>query len=386
MKKAGLKICNKWDEDFFQEFVKLKNTVYKNQKLYLLETLEDFEKLIGPEGIFSDSYHWSAYIITNDLGLPQARFFLTYPKKVENQVTFVSLGYFESKDKKIGEPLFGEALKNFYAQFGGVLPPTIRGPVQFNFFNGYRLKTGGKSEPTFNEPVQPQHYQNILSSWGFKPKEGWETYKIDTTETFDKNWQVVEKKWNDSGLKIRSINLKKWKSELKNVFKLLKNSYSNMSEFSDMSWESFYLLYKDLRYIIQPEFFLLAENSEGDLKAFTIGFVDPLPLLVEAQNKIIKRPYLKILYKLQLLKKLKSRRGQLMVPYIGKARGDRSTTWVTAAFGHFIGLAAAKRGIDSCLLCYNSSKGAMKRLLPSNLEVVSEYKIYELVYEPDDEN
>lgn len=358
-----------WDEEFFSNWVKFKNTLYEPRN-YLIETIEDLRKVLcKPERFPDDS--WVALTIESD-GNIQGRCLVAVNSK---NSMIAKVGYIEFIDDLDKFRIFWKEIEKVATEMGA---KEIKGPIDLNFFINYRWKTWGKAAPFFREPQQKSYYIDFFDRVGMKPIKTWETFRLKYFQSW-RNYGQIRKA---SGVKrpklkltVRDIDLSNFESELEMFYGLLTKSFEQMSEFEPIPLETFKGFYLDYKALINSRFVSFA-MYEGKEVGFCINYFDPLKILMQRQrwSKILpSRPV-----DIWTLFRLRMNYSRLLIIYIGKVPGPngedfkgvqgviakKQTPWILATMPHL-------------LSCYNAEDSpSRKGFHPKQIKVIAKYAIF----------
>ncbi len=257
-------------------------------------------------------------------------------------------------------------------------PEKIRGPIQGHFFQSYRVKLNPGENPFYGEPLTNDIQQHLWERCGFAPIENWHTLRFPVPQTkayFEERWNRVKSRWEKQNVRIRPVHLADWENELRTLYRLVTDSFSYMPNFAPIDWPSFLRLYEQMKYLIRPEFCLLAESEDG-AEGFVVALPDPLPILTALQERTKRHPRFTPLWRAITLYRLKKNRNRLLVLYAGKRSGSKAP-WLTLAMGHELAKAASKSGYQTGDICYVGEGSPAYVGLPFEHEKVASYTLFE---------
>ncbi|HXH74639.1 MAG TPA: hypothetical protein VNJ08_06715 [Bacteriovoracaceae bacterium] len=310
---------DKWDKNFFDTFVAFRNEVHKDIITSFPETLEDYSKYFHPTSVFTADFGWQAFkVMDGSKILAQAILCWRHDGSVAN------LGFIDWLNHKAAAKCLADAIIAF-ARSKKIT--SIKTPVDMNFFIKYRIRLPGGESPFYGEPVYPDYYHDLFKLTRFKTIGEWDTYRVNrltaTKDFFAKRKKLSKK--NDGGhslssdpkLKttIRGIRMSEWDKELKIIYDLFSEAYKIMPEYEPITYPQFKIIYEDFKYIIQPWLSYIVE-LQGKPVAFSINFVDPLPILAKVKGK-----KLNALQKAIVFAKLRANLGTFMIAHVGKIQG-----------------------------------------------------------------
>lgn len=353
---------NKYDEPIFSRIVDFKNRIHCNIKNSQLETVEELRKIFCNEWINSE-YSWIfvlAEVENNIVG----RVLLSWKKgETTGSIGFIewdnNLLIIKSLLDKVDIIARENSLKN------------IKGPIDIHFFIKYRWAVSSLDEPFYGEPVVPGYYISQLESLGYK--------KIKTWYSYSANFKSVVESYQERALtslhkiKTRRIRLTDWENELKIFHTLLLKSYSSMTEFSNMPYDVFYTLFKDLSYLVHPlySFFVIYNNEEI---GFHISIFDPQPILKNSKNRNNN-----FFHKILLLIKLRINHKRLLCLYVGKTltKDGKNVKGVQAMMGDRLKFLGRFIPPTESFFCYVSEDSPTRKVLDIKLfKEISRYHLW----------
>jgi len=204
-------------------------------------------------------------------------------------------GFFDSIDNKdVSDKLFDAVVKWLKNEkLNGVI-----GPVNFSTNETCGVLVDGFDSPpivmlTYNKP----YYANLLEHYGFKKEMDLYAYKLVvaniTTANSAKN---LEERLNKRGIVIRTMNMKKFKSEVAKVKEIYNSAWDKNWGFVPMTDEEFDYMAKDLKMILDPDFALIAEY-DGKPIGFSL-FLPDINIILKKINRgrLFPTGLLKLLY------------------------------------------------------------------------------------------
>lgn len=358
-----------WSADFFADFLRTGPADPR------APSLRELEALWGPGRGFDAILSWKAWLARDAQGKPTARALVSAPK---NAPRFLSLGYFEANDRASGTRLLEAVVADCTERAD--LPDVLRGPIDGNFFNRYRLKLRDDGRSFFTEPPLRSEYAETFRAAGFARVGTWKTLDITAEEAarlFEPFWKRIADRWNESETTLRPLRLHRWEEELRELHRILHESFSSMPNFEPLPWEIFYAIYGDLKYVIDPELIVFAEKR-GSIEGFAIGLPDPSAIIDHVRELSSKYPRARALWSLLGLARLKMPRAKtrFLILYLGKTKGSRAP-WLGAVLGRRMMQLGLARGYDRASICFVADKSPIYTTLPTDLTCVAEYGLFE---------
>lgn len=184
------------------------------------------------------------------------------------------LGFFESINVSAAAKTVMDAAES-YAKQKGV--SKLTGPVDASFWLSYRMKSNCFDEPRdFGEPYGLPYYPDLWKQNGYEISETYVStvYKKLTNneggdDSYKKRFNFLQKK----GYRIVSAERSKWDIQLREVYNLLIDIYSDFPVFSFVTEEEFCEMYKDLKTILDFSMVKLAYKN-GKQLGFMISISD----------------------------------------------------------------------------------------------------------------
>lgn len=150
------------------------------------------------------------------------------------------------------------------------------GPENFTTNDSVGILVEGFHEPpVIQMPYNKSYYEKLLTNYGMKNKMELYSYRfhhIDLPDTFMAKAKQIEKRLNQSGIRIRPINFKKFDEEMEAMRPVYNFANQNHWGFVPLTSEEFMFLANDLKQIVHQENVLFAEK-DGQL----IGYLVTIP-------------------------------------------------------------------------------------------------------------
>lgn len=151
----------------------------------------------------------------------------------------------------------------------------IIGPMDGNTWNPYRLVswTDG-SEPFFMEPQNPVEWPKYWHLAGFTPFHEYISSVTDKFEFFDSQLLSTKERLKQSGISWRSIERSSFEKDLRKVFKLSLEAFSNNRLYTPISEDIFlkqYLPYADK---VDTDLMLISKDENDECCGFVFAIPD----------------------------------------------------------------------------------------------------------------
>jgi len=180
-------------------------------------------------------------------------------------------GFFESiNDQKVATALIEKA-KEWLSEQG---VNAIRGPMNPSTNDDIGILVEGFDKPpAIMMPYNPEYYDELIRGTGLEKVKDIYSYYVHRDQVFSgKLPRVMEKLKQRETFKIRQLNMKDLKGELKKVKEVYHNAWSKNWGFVPMTEAEFDHLAETFKQIVDPRVVLFAEKDEK-----TIGFGLSIP-------------------------------------------------------------------------------------------------------------
>lgn len=190
-----------------------------------------------------------------------------------------NFGFFESIDSyDVVKVLFGEIDK--WCKEKGV--KILRGPINLTTWHGYRFLASSETDPFFLEPINKSYYPNHFKKLGFLPV-------AKALSTIDEISEDLIKKFTrevypKALLKIRQFNIDRAENDLNILYKMAKQIFTYTWNYVEINFDEFFYLYKPIIPLVDPEFFVFAQEEDGK----DIGFIFSINDYLSKERIIIK--------------------------------------------------------------------------------------------------
>lgn len=173
----------------------------------------------------------------------------------------------------------------------------ITGPVNFNTYNRYRVRTG--HIPIWNrfdnEPVNPVYYPSLLTQVNYKEKLTFQSRLItkDSVPKLYADYATLMDEQSKIPFEIIPLNEQSWICYERQLFELAEIIFNQNPFYKAVSFEQFSLLYnrKFIRSICPYSSVILKDRVSGRLAAMSIGYPDYQSLPVSASGRDFKRDF-----------------------------------------------------------------------------------------------
>ncbi|HRI00575.1 MAG TPA: hypothetical protein PK006_05945 [Saprospiraceae bacterium] len=148
------------------------------------------------------------------------------------------------------------------------------GPMNGSTWDNYRFSLQNEYPNFLLEPYHPIYYNDHFLNAGFKSIANYRS-SIDHEMPCDLEAVIkLEDKFGETGVKIRNIQIDDFDNELKKLYPFISTAFKNNFLYTPISWTSFSNKYKEATQSINPEYFLIAEDSLGNIISFIFCYDD----------------------------------------------------------------------------------------------------------------
>ena len=199
-----------------------------------------------------------------------------------NNVNEGQFGFFDCiNDQEVANTLFDTAL-SWVKEKGG---EKIVGPINLSTNETCGLLIEGFDRPPVAMmPYNHPYYIDLIENYGFAKQVDLRAYEVTTEKANLRSVQLLEKleeRLKRSGIILRQIDLKNFKSEAEKIKKVYNKAWDKNLGFVPMTDEEFAYIAKDLKMIVDPHYCLIAEKDNE-----IIGFAVGIPNINEIQINI----------------------------------------------------------------------------------------------------
>ena len=189
-------------------------------------------------------------------------------------------GFFGFLEGTNEEEVFSELLNAAEKYLAAEKCERVIGPMSPTIHHELGILIDGFDQPSYFMLAQnPGYYDELISLQNYRTLRDYYSYRL-RVNGFQEVAQVS--RWTANGkLQIRHPVMSDFQKELGNFFDIYNNAFQNHRGFAPISWEDFYHLAKDLKFILDPELVLIAEVANEP-----VGFLLALPNLNELLAKI----------------------------------------------------------------------------------------------------
>lgn len=226
-------------------------------------------------------------------------------------------GFFECIDQQSTSDLLFRVAEDWLKTRG---MDTVLGPANPGMMDEIGILVKGFDKyPSILMPYHKRYYDNLIMERGFQKEMDLFTYDV-TQDSVDHDranraMEIVKKRLPT--IRIRKINVKKLKSEVKIIRKIFNAAWKNNWGFIPLSEEEFAALAKDLKLIIDDDFAHIAEIN-GDPVAFSIALPDFNQIFRTMNGKLFPTGIFKILWNRKKIDKVRTALMGVLPEYQGR--------------------------------------------------------------------
>jgi GNAT superfamily N-acetyltransferase len=186
------------------------------------------------------------------------------------------IGHFAARDVGSAALLLSQ-ISNLLAAQGCTLAV---GPMDCNTWHRYRFVTDAGSEPSFFlEPENPPAYPQYFLGAGFVPMAEYTSALVTELDVQDVRIPRAVKRLRATGVKWRPLDMNRFEHELKAIYRLSVQSFTQNHLYTPISETEFLAQYKAVVPYLQPELTLMAEHQDE-----LLGYLFGVPDLNQAQR------------------------------------------------------------------------------------------------------
>lgn len=260
MRKLEIK-CLSPKSDSWINFEQLANELYP-KKLWALKRTEEAEL----------TYFYRAYLVVDEMGDPLTRAILYDNPFLEHEGgKAMAVGCFESKDDlEAVKMLFGQIEEDARKSSAAWL----LGPMNGSTWQSHRFHAKKPEQLFFSEMVHQDYYSALFRNASFVEVATYHT-NIDRKLFLDKQMFAEQRiKYENAGVVLRNLNTRDVKVDLEKIGRLSLEAFSGNFLYTALDLDQFILKYSQILNSIDPKYIWLAEDTTGDLQAFSFAYPD----------------------------------------------------------------------------------------------------------------
>lgn len=256
-----------FDQDHIELFSKLVWRLYKNYPLVANFKINELKKSINKNSPFFKHGHIKNFILfKNDSPVAHVSAIID---KVNPKTGL--LGFFECVDDgTFAKTLFTKSLKWLKEQ-GRLI---VRGPVNLNAWQNFRLCLSEKNPPFLFEPFNRAYYKSLFMNFGFQVAQE----NVSTIEKVDKTNLGSYKSFylglRKKGFRFYPISKQFFKRDIQKIYKIALKTFNRAWSFTPITLEEFFYIFSPLKELVDEEYILLVDNQKGQTIGFFFAFSD----------------------------------------------------------------------------------------------------------------
>ena len=261
-------------------FIKSQWKFYKGNPYWVPPLLMDRRKLIDRKGNpFYKHASMELFLAERDdevVGRIGAIINDNHNKEHNENIGF--FGFFESvNEQAVANALF-DAAQGWLVERGVT---AIRGPASPSVNDEYGLLIEGFDRlPAVLMTYNPDYYQGLVESYGFKKVQDLFAYYIHKDKVFNEKFtRIADVVSRRESLKIRQLDMSRFDEEVKTIRELYSRGWSKNWGEVPMTEDEFNYVAKDLKMIVDPRLVIIAE-SKGNPVGFGMTIPDINQIMV----------------------------------------------------------------------------------------------------------
>ena len=269
------------NSDCWDQFYRLPEKIYGNDANYCNASIESSKKNVNrPEFI---NRQLPLLVVDGSESIARLVVRTTDNLARTESVEIGLFGFFESKNNaEAVKLLFDEGIKWLVRQ--GI--STIIGPMDGDTWHKYRFNVGPfDSRPFMMEPYNPDYYSNLWEKYGFCVLSKYYSKRVLDIENILPKFERIYNQSQREYFRFRRFRLDVFDDELKILYDLSCRIFTNNYYYSKISEKDFLSLYKDLKYIIDPNLVWFCQDKNNGYAGFIFSFPDYFDSLKSMNGK-----------------------------------------------------------------------------------------------------
>lgn len=300
-------------------FIKFPYSHYENDEYWVAPLLNEQKKLLNPDKnpFFNNAEIALFNVSYNDehAGRIAAIIDHRYNKYHKTKTGF--FGFFECIDQQSTADLLFKVAEDWLREKG---MNTVMGPSNPSMMDELGILVEGFDKyPAILMPYHKKYYDKIIQNAGYKKEMDLLAYLV-TQDSVDHDranraMDIVKKRL--PGIKIRKINLRKIKDEVKIIREIFNSAWSKNWGFIPLSPKEFDKLAADLKSIVDNDFAHIAEIN-GEPVAFSIALPDYNQIFRNMNGRLFPTGIFKILWNQKNINKVRTALMGVIPEYQGR--------------------------------------------------------------------
>lgn len=309
-------VASKEEKKTFIEFPYLH---YKDDKYWVAPLLSEQKKLLDPKKnpFFNNAEIALFNVSFNDKHAGRIAAIIDHRYNKFHNTKTGFFGFFECINQQSTADLLFKVAEDWLREKG---MNTIMGPSNPGMMDELGILVEGFDKyPTILMPYHKDYYDKIIQNAGYKKEMDLLAYLV-TQDSVDHDranraMDIVKKRL--PGIKIRKINLRKIKEEVKIIREIFNSAWSKNWGFIPLSKEEFDNLASDLKSIVDNDFAHIAE-IDGDPIAFSIALPDYNQIFRNMNGRLFPTGLFKILWNRKNINKVRTALMGVIPEYQGR--------------------------------------------------------------------
>ena len=280
-----------------ERFIRFPWKIYKGQPYWVPPLIRERERFLNPEiNPFFEHAEVDFFLAIDSSGLLVGRIALIHDRSYQalHSEPVGMFGMFESMDDL---NLFHFLLDKAYQWCREKGYTRLIGPMNLSTNHECGLLIEGFDSPTMlGIPYNPQYYAEYFEECGLQKAKDLLSFKLDLIKIPDYLEQSVKKLKRRNHFIIRPINLRRLDEEISILWDIYNSAWSLNWGFVPMTRKEFEFSIREVKFIIQSEFCLIAE-VKGEPAGFSMALPDINQVLLGLNGSLFPFGWAKLLWK-----------------------------------------------------------------------------------------
>lgn len=176
----------------------------------------------------------------------------------------------------------------------------VRGPGNFCYYHEWGLLIHGFAQPNrMMLPYNAYYYKDLLGRYTAPNKKKYHKkidllnfyYDITHSETPPRLKRINKRIHEKNQIRIRSLNMKQFEEDVQNIFKINNIVYNNNFGTLPVPDSILNLIKDQLKFILDPEMILFAENNKGETVGLQIVLPDVNCMIRDLKGSLLFPPW-----------------------------------------------------------------------------------------------
>jgi len=277
------------------KFIKCQWQFYKNDQHWVPPLIMDRKKILNKEKNPFFQHAEADYFLAKRDGKIVGRIAAIkndlHNKYHNDKVGF--FGFFECENNQATADALFDAVKNWLSKRGLT---HMRGPASFSSNDEYgMLLDGFDDSPRLLMTHNPKYYLDLCDKYGFYKAKDLLAYKLENKKviTSEKLLRVADIARKRSGIKITSLDMKNFKSELDKIKAVYNKAWAPNWGFIPMTDAEINAMAEDLKPLVEPSLVLFGEIN-GEVIGFALVMLDYNQVFKEMNGHLFPFNFIKL--------------------------------------------------------------------------------------------